>query len=102
MADAGNGVSTLAGIIVNRFLVRVHGGAFSGGEPKCQKYNNHKDGGAVDASEWIVEVDCNGCKGAGARDDDCNHHQSSKSWFCFDFEVDFHGRQGHRWRQCKG
>ncbi len=27
----------------------------AGGESKCQKYDNRKDGGAVDASEWIIK-----------------------------------------------
>ncbi len=37
MADAGNGGSTLAGVGVSTFLVRVHGGAFSGWRIKVPK-----------------------------------------------------------------
>jgi hypothetical protein len=68
----------------------------AGGELKYQKYKNHKDGGAVDAGEWIIDVDRNGRGGSGAVDDNCYCHQSLKSWFCFDFEVEFHGRQQRR------
>ena len=53
----------------------------AGGESKYQKYDNREDGGTVDASEWIIDVDCDGCKGSGAGCDNRNLHQSPKSRF---------------------
>ncbi len=68
----------------------------AGGESKYQKYDNREGDGTVDASKWIIDVDRDGHKGSGAGDDNRNLYQSPKSRFCFDFEVEFHGRRQRR------